>query len=188
MYCDKIGGVFISARCKIISLFFIDGESNGRMNCTLTNWPGKTIYLYGWRGGGKKMILCKQLKDSFTTTSCWLFLIHFELIKAWARSMTELVDLIYSKGFDSKSADSNTRLTRSIRNTVAVQGKEALIESENQKQSIGSIPNRNKFQTSYFQSISVGPLLNLNSCREVFNMFCITIFMLKEVDINGNNN
>ena len=48
------------------------------------------------------MISDKQFDDAFTSAGGWFFLTQFELIKAWAGSKAELVNLIYSKGFDAK--------------------------------------------------------------------------------------
>ena len=36
----KIGGACMAARGKSINLFLMDGESNGRIKCTLANWTG----------------------------------------------------------------------------------------------------------------------------------------------------
>lgn len=46
------------------------------------------------------MISDKQFEDAFTAAGGWFFLTQFELIKAWEGSKAELVDMIYSKGFD----------------------------------------------------------------------------------------
>ena len=61
------------------------------------------------------MISDKQFEDAFTAAGGWFFLTQFELIKAWEGSKAELVDMIYSKGFDAKRTGSNTRVSSSIR-------------------------------------------------------------------------
>jgi len=48
------------------------------------------------------MITDKQFEDAFTAAGGWFFLTQFELIKSWPDSKSELVDIIYSKGFDAK--------------------------------------------------------------------------------------
>lgn len=79
------------------------------------------------------MITDKQFEDAFTTAGGWFFLTQFELIKSWAGSKAELVDLIYSKGFDSKRTGSNTRVSSSVRIINACREKEALIKIRDSK-------------------------------------------------------
>ncbi|MDD4690609.1 MAG: hypothetical protein PHE51_12815 [Eubacteriales bacterium] len=79
------------------------------------------------------MITDKQFEDAFTAAGGWFFLTQFELIKAWAGSKTELVEMIYSKGFDAKRTGSNTRVSSSIRIIDAGRGKEALIKIRDSK-------------------------------------------------------
>ena len=79
------------------------------------------------------MITDKQFEDAFTAAGGWFFLTQFELIKAWAGNKGELIDLIYSKGFDAKRAGSNTRVSSSVRIINAGRGKEALIKIRDSK-------------------------------------------------------
>lgn len=79
------------------------------------------------------MITDKQFDDAFTAAGGWFFLTQFELIKSWAGSKAELVDLIYSKGFDAKRTGSNTRVSSSLRIIDAGRGKEALIKIRDSK-------------------------------------------------------
>ena len=79
------------------------------------------------------MITDKQFEDAFTATGGWFFLTQFELIKAWAGNKSELVDMIYSKGFDAKRTGSNTRVSSSIRIIDAGRGKEALVKIRDSK-------------------------------------------------------
>lgn len=74
------------------------------------------------------MISDKQFEDAFTAAGGWFFLTQFELIKAWTGSRAELIDLLYSKGFDEKRTGSNTRVSSSIRMIDAGRGKEALVK------------------------------------------------------------
>ncbi len=79
------------------------------------------------------MITDKQFEDAFTATGGWFFLTQFELIKAWVGNKSELVEMIYSKGFDAKRTGSNTRVSSSIRIIEAGRGKEALIKIRDSK-------------------------------------------------------
>ena len=74
------------------------------------------------------MITDKQFDDAFTAAGGWFFLTQFELIKSWAGSKAELVDLIYSKGFDAKRTGSNTRVSSSLRIINSGRGEESLIK------------------------------------------------------------
>lgn len=79
------------------------------------------------------MITDNQFEDAFTAAGGWFFLTQFELIKAWAGSNAELVNLIYSKGFDAKRTGSSTRVSSSLRIINAARGKEALIKIRDSK-------------------------------------------------------
>lgn len=74
------------------------------------------------------MITDKQFEDAFTSAGGWFFITQFEIILTWTQSKTELVNLIYSKGFDKKRSGSNTRVSSSLRIIDAGRGKEALIK------------------------------------------------------------
>ena len=79
------------------------------------------------------MITEKQFDDAFTAAGGWFFLTQFELIKSWTGSKAELVDIIYSKGFDAKRTGSYTRVSSSVRILDAGLGKEALLKIRNSK-------------------------------------------------------
>jgi hypothetical protein len=79
------------------------------------------------------MISDKQFDDAFTAAGGWFFLTQFELIKSWAGSKAELVNLIYSKGFDAKKTGSSTRVSGSLRIIGNGRGKEALIKIRDSK-------------------------------------------------------
>ena len=74
------------------------------------------------------MITDKQFEDTFTAAGGWFFQTQFELLKLWSGSKAELVDLVFSKGFDAKRSGSNTRVSSSLRIIDAGRGKEALIK------------------------------------------------------------
>lgn len=79
------------------------------------------------------MITDKQFDDAFTAAGGWFFLTQFELIRSWTESKAELVDLIYSKGFDAKRTGSNTRVSSSVRIIDAGREKEALMKIRDSK-------------------------------------------------------
>ncbi len=75
----------------------------------------------------------KQFDDAFTAAGGWFFLTQFELIKSWYGDKSELIDLIYSKGFDSKRTGSNTRVSSVLRIIEADRVKDALIKIRESK-------------------------------------------------------
>ena len=79
------------------------------------------------------MITDKQFDDAFTAAGGWFFLTQFELIKSWSGRKAQLVDLIYTKGFDAKRTGSNTRVSSAVRIIDADRGKEALIKIRDSK-------------------------------------------------------
>jgi len=79
------------------------------------------------------MITDKQFDDAFTAAGGWFFLTQFETIKGWTGERSELVDLIYSKGFDAKRTGSNTRVSSALRIIDAGRSKEALIKVRDSK-------------------------------------------------------
>ena len=79
------------------------------------------------------MITDKQFEDTFTAAGGWFFQTQFELLKLWSGSKAELVDLVFSKGFDAKRSGSNTRVSSSIRILHAGRGKEALMRIRDSK-------------------------------------------------------
>ncbi len=79
------------------------------------------------------MITDKQFDDAFTAAGGWFFLTQFELIKSWSGGKAQLVDLIYTKGFDAKRTGSNTRVSSAVRIIDADRGKEALIKIRDSK-------------------------------------------------------
>ena len=79
------------------------------------------------------MISDKQFDNAFTAAGGWFFLTQFELLKAWSGTKADLVDLIFSKGFDEKRSGSSTRVSSSIRILDAGRGKEALMRIRDSK-------------------------------------------------------
>lgn len=79
------------------------------------------------------MITDKQFDDAFTAAGGWFLLTQYETIKTWTGSKTELVDLIYSKGFDSRRTGSSTRVSSALNIINNERGKEALIKIRDSK-------------------------------------------------------
>lgn len=79
------------------------------------------------------MITDKQFDDAFTAAGGWFLLTQYETIATWSGSKTELVDLIYSKAFDSKRTGSNTRVSSALNIISNNRGKEALIKIRDSK-------------------------------------------------------
>ncbi len=79
------------------------------------------------------MITDKQFDDAFTSAGGWFLLTQYETIASWKGSKTELVDFIYSKGFDSKRAGSSTRVSSALNIINNNRGREALIKIRDSK-------------------------------------------------------
>lgn len=79
------------------------------------------------------MITDKQFDDAFTAAGGWFFLTQFELIKSWSGIKADLVNLIYTMGFDSKKTGSNTRVSSTVRIINSGRDKEALIKIRDSK-------------------------------------------------------
>lgn len=79
------------------------------------------------------MITDKQFDDAFTAAGGWFFLTQFELVMGWSKSRSELVDLIYSKGFDAKRTGSNTRVSSTLRIIEGGRISEALVKIRDSK-------------------------------------------------------
>lgn len=72
------------------------------------------------------MINDKQFNDAFTAAGGWFILTQFEEVFNWKGNKSELVDKIFTKGFDKKRTGTNTRVSSLIRLIENNRGKEAL--------------------------------------------------------------
>lgn len=79
------------------------------------------------------MITDKQFDDSFTAAGGWFLLTQFETIYRWNGTKAELVDEMYSKGFDSKRSGTNTRVSGVLRIIEEGRGKDALVKIRDSK-------------------------------------------------------
>ncbi len=68
----------------------------------------------------------KQFDNAFTSAGGWFILTQYEEIAAWKSSTTELVDYMFSKGFDSKRSGTRTRVSSVLRLIDKMRIKEAL--------------------------------------------------------------
>jgi hypothetical protein len=61
-----------------------------------------------------------------TSAGGWFFLTQYEEIADWARSKSDLIDYMFTKGFDSKRRGTQTRVSSVLRIIQNRRGKEAL--------------------------------------------------------------
>lgn len=70
----------------------------------------------------------KQFNDAFTAAGGWFILTQFETIADWNGTRTDLVDHIYSLGFDTKRTGANTRVSSVLRLIEENRIKDAIIK------------------------------------------------------------
>ena len=75
----------------------------------------------------------KQFNDAFTAAGGWFILSQYETIANWNGSTADLVDHIYSMGFDAKRAGSNTRVSSVLRLISENRIHDAIIKVRNSK-------------------------------------------------------
>lgn len=57
----------------------------------------------------------KQFNDAFTAAGGWFILTQYRTIANWNGSKADLVDYIFSLGFDAKRTGANTRVSSVLR-------------------------------------------------------------------------
>ena len=57
----------------------------------------------------------KQFNDAFTAAGGWFLLTQFETIADWPGQKTDLIDYLYTKGFDAKEKGTSTRVSSVLR-------------------------------------------------------------------------
>ena len=57
----------------------------------------------------------KQFDDAFTAAGGWFIVTQYETIADWNGTRADLVDYIYTLGFDAKRTGSNTRVSSVLR-------------------------------------------------------------------------
>ena len=75
----------------------------------------------------------KQFTDAFTAAGGWFILTQYEAIADWRGSRADLVDYIYTLGFDAKRTGSNTRVSSVLRLIEEDAIKEAIIKIRDSK-------------------------------------------------------
>lgn len=79
------------------------------------------------------MLTQKQFIDAFTAAGGWFFLKNFETVINWKGTKKQLVNELYSLGFDSKITGTSTRVSSMIRIIDNNMGKEALLKIQESK-------------------------------------------------------
>lgn len=72
------------------------------------------------------MITDKQFEDAFTAAGGWFILSQYETIHNWTGTKAELIDRLFTEGFDNKRDGTSTRVSSVIRIIEGKRGKEAL--------------------------------------------------------------
>ena len=75
----------------------------------------------------------KQFDDAFTAAGGWFILTQYETIAGWTGSQKELVDYIFSLGFDLKRTGSNTRVSSTLRIIRENRIRDALVKIRDSK-------------------------------------------------------
>lgn len=75
----------------------------------------------------------KQFDDAFTAAGGWFILTQYETIAGWTGSQKELVDYIFSLGFDLKRTGSNTRVSSTLRIIRKNRSRDALVKIRDSK-------------------------------------------------------
>jgi len=68
----------------------------------------------------------KQFEDAFTAAGGWFILTQYEEIADHDGEVSDLVERMFSKGFDSKKSGTSTRVSSVLRIIRNGRGKEAL--------------------------------------------------------------
>ena len=70
----------------------------------------------------------KQFNDAFTAAGGWFTVTQYETIADWNGNRTDLVDHIYTLGFDAKRTGSNTRVSSVFRLIAENRIEDAIIK------------------------------------------------------------
>lgn len=72
------------------------------------------------------MITDKQFDDAFTAAGGWFILTQFEVVYNWKDGKEELIDKMYTKGFDKSKSGTRTRVSSLLRIIENKRSKDAL--------------------------------------------------------------
>ena len=75
----------------------------------------------------------KQFDDAFTAGGGWFILTQYETIANWYGNRADLIDYIYTLGFDTKRTGSNTRVSSVLRLIDENRIKDAIIKVRDSK-------------------------------------------------------
>lgn len=75
----------------------------------------------------------KQFDDAFTAAGGWFILTQYETIVNWYGNRADLIDHIYTLGFDAKRTGSNTRVSSVLRLIDENRIKDAIIKVRDSK-------------------------------------------------------
>ena len=75
----------------------------------------------------------KQFNDAFTAAGGWFIVTQYETIADWYGNRADLIDYIYTLGFDAKRTGSNTRVSSVLRLVDENRIKEAIIKVRDSK-------------------------------------------------------
>ncbi len=75
----------------------------------------------------------KQFDDAFTAAGGWFILTQYEEILNWTGTVADLIDNLYSKGFDKERTGTRTRVSSVVRLIEDNKGAEALIKIRDSK-------------------------------------------------------
>lgn len=75
----------------------------------------------------------KQFNDAFTAAGGWFILTQYETVADWSGNRTDLVDYIYTLGFDAKRSGSNTRVSSLLRLIEENRIRDAIIKVRDSK-------------------------------------------------------
>lgn len=75
----------------------------------------------------------KQFNDAFTAAGGWFIVTQFETINGWNGNRRDLVDHIYTMGFDAKRTGTNTRVSSVLRLIEENRIEDAIIKVRDSK-------------------------------------------------------
>jgi len=86
----------------------------------------------------------KQFDDAFTTAGGWFILTQFEEIYDFSGENDDLIDYMFTQGFDSKKRGTRARVSAVLRLIKSRRSKEALEKIRDSKMINGKHPDAEK--------------------------------------------
>lgn len=75
----------------------------------------------------------KQFNDAFTAAGGWFLLTQCETIWDWTGSKAELIEYLYTKGFDAKPSGTSTRVSSVLRLIDENRMEDAIVKCRDSK-------------------------------------------------------